>query len=75
MSRDVNSMSRRSHGVACPLALTLLLAAVLSSLEIERRGPVRQPAPIVVMLTDPPGPRRRSRPYRAHHRRTSVAGW
>ena len=28
MSRDVNSMSRRSHGVACPLAVTLLLAAV-----------------------------------------------
>ena len=49
--------------------LTLMLAIVLSALEVDRGGPVTRPSPIVIVPTDPPGPHLRSRPYRAHHRR------
>jgi hypothetical protein len=50
------------------VTLMLMLALVLSALEVERRGPIERPSPIVVVLTDPPGPKLRARPYRAHHR-------
>lgn len=56
------------------VTLMLMLAIVLSALEVERSGPPRRPSPVVVVLEDPPGPRRRSRPYRAHHRRSAIAG-
>lgn len=52
------------------VTLMLMLALVLSALEVERRGLPQRPAPVVVVMTDPPGPRLRARPYRAHHRRS-----
>jgi hypothetical protein len=52
--------------------LMLMLAVVLSALDVERSGPPRRPSPVVVVLTDPPGAQRRSKPYRAHHRRAAV---
>jgi hypothetical protein len=50
--------------------LTLMLAAVLAAVEVERRPIYTQPDPIVMVL--PMGPPRgmRARPYRAHYRRS-----
>jgi hypothetical protein len=56
------------------MTLMLMLAVVLSALEVERRGPLRRPSPVVVVLTDPPGPRPRARAYRAHARRSVRGG-
>jgi hypothetical protein len=54
--------------------LMMMLAVVLSALEVERGGPIRRPSPVVVVMENPPGPRLRGRPYRAHHRRSAGRG-
>jgi hypothetical protein len=55
--------------VAKRYMLSLMLAAVLAAVEVERRPVYTQPDPIVMVL-DTGRPRfERARPYRAHYRR------
>lgn len=49
-----------------------MLAIVLSAIELDRRSGPMEPPPVVHLLENPPVPRRRGRPYRAHYRYTSV---
>lgn len=70
LDRDFSSSARLSPlAMAKRYMLTLMLAAVLASVEVERRPVYTQPDPIVMVL---PGGRprfERARPYRAHYRR------
>jgi hypothetical protein len=52
--------------------MSIMLAIVLSALELDRRSGPSDPPPIVHLLEKPPMPRKRGRPYRAHYRYTSV---
>jgi hypothetical protein len=49
-----------------------MLAIVISAIELDRSSAVVEPPPIVHLLENPPMPRERRRPYRAHHRYTGV---
>jgi hypothetical protein len=50
------------------LWLTLVLAVVLSALEVERRERFTEPVPIVMTISYYPPPLLRMRPYRSHYR-------
>ena len=52
--------------------MSIVLAIVLSAIEIDRGARVIEPPPIVHLLESPPMPRRRVRPYRAHYRYGGV---
>ena len=52
--------------------ISLVLALVLSALELDRRSLPAEPAAIVHLLESPPEARRRGRPYRAHYRHSGV---
>ncbi len=49
--------------------LTLVLSVVLSAVELERPLRVIEPPAVVLIAGEPPRHDRRTRPYRAHHRR------
>jgi hypothetical protein len=51
------------------LLTMLVLAVVLSALEVDRRGRIVEPPPIVMRLEYVPRPLLRSRPFRPHYRR------
>jgi hypothetical protein len=51
------------------MLVTLVLAVVLSALEVDRRGRIVEPDPIVMKLEYVPRPLLRSRQYKPHYHR------
>lgn len=60
------------------ILLTLVLAVVLSALEVDRRERFSEPTPIVLTLSGYAPPLLRARPFRSHYReslaRRNAAG-
>jgi hypothetical protein len=69
-TRPLNSARLTPIALAKRYMLTLMLAAVLAAVEVERPPVYTQPDPIVMILPPVGRPRlERARPYRAHYRR------
>jgi hypothetical protein len=70
LDRDFTPPARLSPlATAKRYMFTLMLAAVLASVEVERRPVYTQPDPIVMILHPEPPRFERAKPYRAHYRR------
>jgi hypothetical protein len=65
----VNTVPDASIGASLRrMWLTIVIAVVLSAIEIDPSWRPKQPTPIVMISGGPRPPRRRVRPYRAHYR-------